>query len=58
MVQFQTSGVIFDGKVNILGALALYRLKVNVFKSFQRNRKKLTKIVTEIRKFLRKTSFR
>jgi len=54
MLKFQTLGLVSDGKVNTLGAL--YRSKVNISNSFQKNRKK-QKIVTEKREFLRKTSF-
>ncbi|KAE9530461.1 hypothetical protein AGLY_010923 [Aphis glycines] len=46
MLEFQTSGVVFDGKVNILGAI--YRSKKNREKQKKRDRKQ---------EFLRKTSF-
>ncbi|KAF0766935.1 Uncharacterized protein FWK35_00017497 [Aphis craccivora] len=38
MHQFQTLGVIFDGKVNILGAL--YRSKLNIFQQFSKKSRK------------------
>ncbi|KAF0760141.1 Uncharacterized protein FWK35_00007033 [Aphis craccivora] len=55
MLQFQTLGVVSNGKMNILGAL--YRSKVNFSNSFQKNREKQKKKMTEKREFLRKTSF-
>ncbi|KAF0768398.1 Uncharacterized protein FWK35_00012203 [Aphis craccivora] len=38
MLQFQTLGVVSDGKVNILGTL--WRSKVNIFQQFSKNSKK------------------
>ncbi|KAF0758567.1 Uncharacterized protein FWK35_00013977, partial [Aphis craccivora] len=41
LLQFQTSGVVSDGKVNILGALK--RSKVNIFQQFSKKSRKTKK---------------
>ncbi|KAF0732761.1 Uncharacterized protein FWK35_00039012 [Aphis craccivora] len=55
MLQFQTMGVVFDSKLNLVGALR--RSFFEFHNSFQKRREKPKKI-KEKREFLRKTSFR
>ncbi|KAF0758564.1 Uncharacterized protein FWK35_00038756 [Aphis craccivora] len=55
MLQFQTMGVVFCSKMNLVGALgrSFFNFPI-VFKSAVKNQKK----IKEKREFLRKTSFR
>ncbi|KAF0750348.1 Uncharacterized protein FWK35_00017665 [Aphis craccivora] len=55
MLQFQTMGVVSDGKMNLVGALG--RSFFEIPNSFQKHREKPKKKIKKKRKSLRKTSF-